>query len=86
MERILILIAEAGGAMAVLYGLFFISFQTTMEALQDLAITKAKKLIADAQLVVPDEEPAQSNAPVEGTPVSEATTTTTMEASVEQYG
>ena len=48
-----------------------ISLQTTTEALKDLAIVKAKKLIADAQVVVPepapeyipDEEPAQSETP-----------------------
>lgn len=59
-----------------------ISFQTKTEDLQDLAIVKAKKLIADAQVVVPkpepvqlpdDHEPAQSEAPVEDTPASEET-------------
>lgn len=83
-----------------------ISFQTKTEDLQDLAIVKAKKLIADAQVVVPEPEPeyvpdedpepvqseapaseTTSEAPVEGTPASEATseatTTTTTEASVE---
>lgn len=68
-----------------------ISFQTKTEDLQDLAIVKAKKLIADAQVVmpepepeyVPDEDPAQSEAPASEAPQSEATTTTTTEASVE---
>ena len=59
-----------------------ISFQTTTEALQDLAIVKAKRLISEAQVVVPepepepeyvpDDEPVQSEAPVEDTPASEA--------------
>ena len=62
-----------------------ISFQTKTEDLQDLAIVKAKRLIAEAQLVVPepepeyvpdDPEPVQSEAtseePVADTPVSEA--------------
>lgn len=81
-----------------------ISFQTTTEDLATLAITKAKKLIAESQVVVPDpdpepvpdDEPVQSEAPKsEATsedPVasesasgatSEATTTTTTEASAE---
>lgn len=63
-----------------------ISFQTTTEELQDLAIAKAKRLIAEAQVAVPysepepvpDDEPVQSEAPT-----SEATTTTTTEASTE---
>ena len=58
-----------------------ISLQTTTESLQDLAIVKAKRLIAGAQLVVPEPEPEyvpdedtpQSDAPVEDTPASEAT-------------
>ena len=57
-----------------------ISFQTKTEDLQDLAIVKAKRLISEAKLVVPepepeyvpDDEPVQSEAPVEGTPASEA--------------
>ncbi|APS41329.1 hypothetical protein FOL01_0470 [Weissella jogaejeotgali] len=61
-----------------------ISFQTTTEALQDLAIVKAKKLISEAQVVVPEPEPeyvpddepvqseATSEAPVADTPASEA--------------
>jgi hypothetical protein len=50
-----------------------ISFQTTTEDLATLAITKAKILIAESQVVVPqpepepepvpDDEPAQSEAP-----------------------
>lgn len=48
-----------------------ISFQTTTEDLATLAITKAKKLIAESQVVVldpepepvPDDEPAQSETP-----------------------
>lgn len=67
-----------------------ISFQTKTEDLQDLAIVKAKKLIADAQVVVPepdpeyipDEDPAQSEAPASEA-ISEATTTTTTEDSTE---
>ncbi len=59
-----------------------ISFQTKTEDLQDLAIVKAKKLIADAQVVVPepepeyvpdDPEPVQSEAPQSEAPASEAT-------------
>ena len=34
-----------------------ISFQTTTEDLQDLAIVKAKRLISEAQVVVPEPEP-----------------------------
>ena len=61
-----------------------ISFQTTTEDLQDLAIVKAKRLIADAQVFapepepeyMPDDEPVQSEAtseePVADTPASEA--------------
>lgn len=60
-----------------------ISFQTKTEDLQDLAIVKAKELIADAQVVVSDKDPAQSDSPVEDTPASEATTTTTTEDSTE---
>lgn len=48
-----------------------ISFNSTTEELEDLAIIKAKKLIAGAEVFVPkpeqeyvpDEEPAQSEAP-----------------------
>ena len=59
-----------------------ISFNSTTEYLQDLAIAKAKKLIAGAEVFVPkaepemDEEPVQSEAtseePVADIPVSEA--------------
>lgn len=57
-----------------------ISFQTTTESLQDLAIVKAKRLIAEAQVFVPepepeyvpDDEPVQSEEPVADTPASEA--------------
>ena len=57
-----------------------ISFQTKTEDLQDLAIVKAKRLISEAQVVVPepepeyvpDDEPVQSEAPVANTPASEA--------------
>ena len=61
-----------------------ISFQTTTEDLQDLAIVKAKRLIAEAQVVVPepepeyvpDDEPVQSEVtseePVADIPASEA--------------
>ena len=57
-----------------------ISFQTKTEDLQDLAIVKAKRLISEAQVVVPepepeyvpDDEPVQSEAPVEDTSASEA--------------
>lgn len=48
-----------------------------------LALAKIKNMVADAEIYVPDEGPAQSDAPVEDTPSSEATTTTTTEASVE---
>ena len=51
-----------------------ISFQTTTEALQDLAIVKAKRLIAGAQLVVPEPEPEPEPVPDDPEPVqSEAT-------------
>lgn len=62
-----------------------ISFQTKTEDLQDLAIVKAKRLIAEAKLVVPepepeyvpdDPEPVQSEATSEAmseVPVSETT-------------
>lgn len=63
-----------------------ISFQTTTEDLQDLAIVKAKKLVAEAQVVAPEPEPEyvpddpepvqseapQSEEPVADTPASEA--------------
>lgn len=61
-----------------------ISFQTTTEDLQDLAIVKAKRLIAEAKLFVPEPvpvpfpdepEPVQSEATAEATsdtPASEA--------------
>ncbi|MFL2019446.1 hypothetical protein [Weissella hellenica] len=58
-----------------------ISFQTTTEDLATLAIVKAKRLISEAQVVVPepkpeyvpdDPEPVQSDAHVEA-PASEAT-------------
>ena len=57
-----------------------ISFQTKTEDLQDLAIVKAKRLISEAQVVVPepepeyvpDEDPVQSEASVADTPASEA--------------
>lgn len=61
-----------------------ISFQTKTEDLQDLAIVKAKRLISEAQVVVPepepeyvpDDEPVQSEAtseePVADIPASEA--------------
>ena len=58
-----------------------ISFQTKTEDLQDLAIVKAKRLISEAQVVVPepeyvpDDEPVQSEAPQ-----SEATSEATSEA------
>ena len=63
-----------------------ISFQTTTEDLQDLAIVKAKRLISEAQVVVPepepeyvpDDEPVQSEAPVANTPASEAPASETM--------
>ena len=64
-----------------------ISFNSTTEDLQDLAIVKAKKLIARAQVVVPEPEPEYvpddpehvqseapaSEAPVADTPASEST-------------
>ena len=57
-----------------------ISFQTTTEDLATLAIAKAKRLIAESEVYVPelepeyvpDDEPVQSEAPVEDTPASEA--------------
>lgn len=59
-----------------------ISFQTTTEALQDLAIVKAKKLIAGAQVVVPDPEPeyVPDNEPAQSEAMSEATSEATSEA------
>ena len=73
-----------------------ISFQTKTEDLQDLAIVKAKRLISEAQVVVPepepeyvpDDEPVQSEASVADTPASEApqsevTSETTSEATSE---
>jgi len=54
-----------------------ISFNSTTEDLQDLAIVKAKRLLAESEVFVPraehemDEEPAQSEAPIEDTLVSE---------------
>lgn len=38
-----------------------------------LALAKIKNMVADAEIYVPDDEPAQSDAPVEDTPASEAT-------------
>jgi len=61
-----------------------ISFQTKTEDLQDLAIVKAKRLISEAQVVVPEPEPeyvpddeptqpeATSEEPVADIPASEA--------------
>lgn len=59
-----------------------ISFQTTTEALQDLAIVKAKKLIAGAQVVVPEPEPeyVPDNEPAQSEAMSEATSEATSEA------
>lgn len=37
-----------------------ISFQTTTEDLQNLAISKAKRLIAEAKLFIPEPEPVPS--------------------------
>lgn len=53
-----------------------ISFQTTTEDLQNLAISKAKRLIAEAKLFIPEpepvpDEPTQSEATTANTPVSE---------------
>ena len=58
-----------------------ISFQTTTEDLATLAIVKAKRLIAGAEVFVPkaepeyvpDDEHVQSEAPVADTPASEVT-------------
>ena len=70
-----------------------ISFQTKTEDLQDLAIVKAKRLISEAQVVVPepepeyvpDDEPVQSEAPqseaTSEAPASEATSEAMSEAS-----
>ena len=57
-----------------------ISLADNFDKFKDLAITKMKKLVAEAQVFVPepepepmpDDEPVQSEAPVEDTPVSEA--------------
>ena len=57
-----------------------ISLADNFDKFKDLAITKMKKLVAEAQVVVPEPEPepepVQSEAPVEGTPASEATSET----------
>ena len=52
-----------------------ISFQTKTEDLQDLAIVKAKRLIADAQVVVPEPEPeyVPDDEPTQPETTSEAT-------------
>ena len=68
-----------------------ISFQTKTEDLQDLAIVKAKRLISEAQVVVPepepeyvpDEDPTQSEAPTSET-TSEATSEAMSEAPVSE--
>ena len=73
-----------------------ISFQTKTEDLQDLAIVKAKRLISEAQVVVPEPEPeyvpddeptqpeATSEEPVADIPASEAPQSeTTSEATSE---
>ena len=57
-----------------------ISLADNFDKFKDLAITKMKKLVAEAQVFapepepeyIPDAEPVQSEAPVEGTPASEA--------------
>ena len=57
-----------------------ISLADNFDKFKDLAITKMKKLVAEAQVFVPepepeyvlDDEPTQSEAPVEDTPASEA--------------
>ena len=56
-----------------------ISFQTTTEDLQNLAISKAKRLIGGAEVYIPEPEPdeptqseATSEAPVADTTASEA--------------
>lgn len=73
-----------------------ISFQTKTEDLQDLAIVKAKRLISEAQVVVPEpepeyvpeDEPVQSEAPqseaTSEAPQSEATSEATSEAPVSE--
>lgn len=38
-----------------------------------IGLAKIKNMVADAEIYVPDEEPAQSEAPVEDTPASEVT-------------
>ena len=61
-----------------------ISLADNFDKFKELAITKMKKLVAEAQVFapepepeyVPDDEPVQSEAPVEGTPASEATSET----------
>ena len=37
-----------------------------------IGLAKIKDMVADAEIYVPDEEPTQSDAPIEDTPVSEA--------------
>ena len=57
-----------------------ISLADNFDKFKELAITKMKKLVAEAQVFspepepeyVPDDEPVQSEAPVEDTPASEA--------------
>ena len=70
-----------------------ISFQTTTEALQDLAIVKAKRLISEAKLFVPDDpEPVQSEATSEApqsdahieAPASEATSDTSASEAISE--
>ena len=41
-----------------------------------LGLAKIKNMVADAEIYVSDEDPTQSEAPVEGTPASEATSET----------
>ena len=63
-----------------------ISFQTTTEDLQDLAIVKAKRLIAEAKLFVPEPVPVQfpdDPEPVQSEATAEATSEATSEAPVE---
>ena len=64
-----------------------ISFQTKTEDLQDLAIVKAKRLISEAQVVVPEPEPEyvpDDPEPVQSEVTSEATSEAMSEVPVSE--